>query len=882
MIRTTLWLLPLILFLVSWGVLRHGLRLDRLELGGFQVEKLYLKLDKRLHLKARRVVIPRQKDSAGPEALQRGLERLHRALGFFDDIELDDVEFVDRRYRLIYRERIIYIDGDEFEIAGMVYNRGGEMEVQFPLVRIPRYDVTLSGELHYRYRDGTIEASGFYKVPDLAGAFRVTKMGERIRFRLDSMETGSLKRLLGLFTMSREAREWLGRRIAAERYRLEYLEGTGRYDMKKGEFLPDLERLYGAVRLRKLRIRFHDTLKPITARSARVVMKRGNLYFLLEAPRYGGRDLSGSQAALLNLNDPERLTLLLRLYYRGRVDWQVLKILHTYGLNLTLGQKEGRTRARVDLDIPLGKGEVKIRGIARFGKGVLEFQKQPIRVGGGEVAFTSKLLALRGLSIREPWLLGQLDGRVNLRKRRAKLTMDAERFRLATDGETYLLIRKKKIPLELKWTQKSRRIDFPTLKATLHLGEGETFRFDVGKISLWRPYLQGFLKLAAEGKLTIERRGRGEYRIGGTLLWPDSPFYTREGPVEEFPFQARFVGKALRFDALRDKIAFRSGQRVLRIDSLNVNAERLMEIVRQQKKEAKNEAVTIRLSVLGKKSMIRYGKFVLLTDAYRLDIDGQRIRFDGALGEDHVWLERRGETLRVEAKRIGDRMLHSLIHFNGLQEGRYTLHLEGTQQKGYTGEILIEGGVLRDVKAYNDMIALFNTIPALVSFSSPGFSRKGFELKKGRILFTLKGEELRLGSILLEGKSATVAGKGIVDLKSKALDIELAVQTAREMGKTLGEIPVVGYILFGKDKSLTAGVKITGTLERPKVRTNPVGEVLLYPLQLLKRTLMAPMQMGYDESPGPMEEKKAASTAPAARRPEQENKQPPSPAKAVH
>jgi len=849
-ILTILGLLPFIFVLVSWGVLRQGIRLERIDLAGFHAEKLYLKLDKKLLLEAHRVVIPRGKGSVDPEELQQGLSRLHRALGLFEAVEVDEVDFAGSRYQLIYRDGIIYIKGKKFEIAGMVYDRGGEMEVQFPLVRIPRYGVTLSGELHYRYRDRKITASGFYQIPDLSGGFEVSKRGARIRFRLDSMKTASLQELLKFFTMSREAKEWLGRRIAARSYQLEYLEGEGRYDEQKGAFVPDLATLRGAVRLDRPRIRFHDKLLPITARSARVLMQGGNLYFLLRAPRYGRRNLSGSQAALLNLNDPRHLKLLLRLYYRGRVDWQVLRILHVYGLKLTLGQKEGTTEARVDLDVPLGKGKVMIRGIARFGKGVLEFQKQLIPILGGEVAFTSDRLALRGVKIREPWFQGRIDGSVNLKRHQAKLTVAVKRARLMEKGTVFIDIGKRKIPVELRWSEKEWRIAVPAFRALLLLRQQGDFLLRLRKIALWKPYLRGLLTLVEDGEVTIEGAKGSDYRMYGTLLWGDSPFYTREGPIERFPFQAHFVGSALRFDALKGKIAFRSDQRVLRIDSINVNAQRLMAMVYRYKNRVKAQSspgkkdMKIRLSVLGRKSIIRYERYVLLTDAYRLDLNGEEIRFDGALGTDHVWIEKRNSTLKIEAKKIGDRMLHSLIHFNGLQGGKYTLHLEGTESKGYTGEILIDGGVLKDVKAYNDMIALLNTLPALVSFSSPGFSAKGFEIKKGRILFTLKGQKLHLGSILLEGKSSTIAGKGGVDLQSGKLDIDLAIRTAREVGRTLGQIPMVGYILFGKDKSLTIGVKIRGTMEKPKVSTNPVGEALLYPLELLKRTLLAPAQLG--------------------------------------
>ncbi len=852
--RVIIWgiigLFPLILLLTFWANLRHGIRVDRLEFAGFKVERLYLKLDNRLLLHAQKVRIPRSKTPQGPRALQKGLERLHRALEFFDDIAIEDLGIAGHSYRLIYRDKILYLKSPDFEAAGMVYDRGKEMEVQFPLVRILHYDITLSGELHYRYRDSRILASGFYHVPDLSGSFSVSREGDEIDFRIDSMKTGSLKRLLALVPMSREAREWLEDRISAKSYRLEYLQGRGRYEEATGTFHPDLTTLQGAARLQNLRILFNDTLLPITATKARVVLQKGNLYFYLDGPRYGKRRLAGARAALLQLYDPKRLTLLLRIHYKGRIDWQILKILHAYGLKVALGQKSGQSEARVDLDIPLAEGPVKLRGVVRLGKGMLEFHNRQLRIGGGELAFTSHKVVIRALRIEEKDLQGTLKGRIDLRRHQAKLILNAKRIRLKAAGRPVVSMEKQSIPLEIGWGTEGYRIRLPSLDASLIFPESKRFRFEIDRLSRWMPWLQGIPKVFRDGKLKVEGPLGGPYKISGTLLWPSTPFYTRSGPVERFPFQAKILNGALLFEALGGKIAFRSDQRVLHIDGLNVNARRLLKIIEENKEKTGAKSPKLQFSVLGSKSIIRYGRYVLITDNYRLDLHGKKIRFSGTLGNDNVLLVKEGEVLNIEARQIGDRMLHALIHFNGLRGGRYTLHLSGTEAKGYTGEILIEGGVLRDIKAYNDMIALFNTVPALLSFSDPGFSKKGFEIKKGRILFTLKGETLQIDSILLEGRSATIAGKGTVDLQSKALAIELAIRTARKLGKTLGQIPLVGYILFGKDKSLTAGVKISGTLEKPKVTTNPVGEALLYPLELLKRTLTAPMNLEQESQEG--------------------------------
>ena len=158
------------------------------------------------------------------------------------------------------------------------------------------------------------------------------------------------------------------------------------------------------------------------------------------------------------------------------------------------------------------------------------------------------------------------------------------------------------------------------------------------------------------------------------------------------------------------------------------------------------------------------------------------------------------------------------------------------------GVITLDGGVMSDFKAYNNVLAFINTIPALATLRSPGFSRKGFRIKKGLIKFTIaKGRILTFDSILIEGKSATISGDGVIDLETKKINVDLAIQTAKVMGKIIGSLPVVGYILTGENKSImTVGLHIGGTLDNPTTKTSPVKDVLLLPFKMLERTLTGP------------------------------------------
>ena len=848
-IRITLLAVPLLILFAFILFLREGITIDSFTLAGIKVQKLYLKLDNRLILQARRLEIPVQKGGWDPEQLPLSLERLHWTLRLFRSVELQEVDFTDNRLHVLYKDRILYIKSRHYEVAGMVYDRGEGMEIQIPLLRLPDYESTLSGELRYRYRDGRIEAEGFYQVPDLSGNFRFTRERDRVRFRVDSMKTGSLKKLVALMNMSREANEWLMHRLEARSYRLEYLEGEGRLDLSNRRFEPELKSMHGAMILEGVRIRFHDDLQPLQARSARVVFEEGNLFFLLKSPRYGKHSLKGSSAALLSLDDPGKLTLLLRLHYRGRVDWQVLRILHVYGLKIKLGQRSGRVDARVDLDIPLGTGKVRIRGLADFDRSTLEYDGVLLRIGGGELAFNSRKLEIRSLKIEEPWFRGVIGGSLDLEARRGSLQGKVSDLQWGEKG-ALVVMKEIRIPVRLGWGEKRWEMNLPSLKGSLRWEPTTGVRLFIQDLGLWRPYLRGMLSLPEGGSIRIHSPDGKRFDISGELLWKESFLYTAEGPVTQLPFQARIVGKNLELSALDGRVRYRSRIRTLKIYHLNIDAKRLMALSPRilHKEKSKKESVAA-FKVQAEKSIIRYGRYVLLTDQYTLRMLGDHLRFEGVLGSDRVVLEKKGANLRVDAPDIGDRMLHSLIHFNGLQGGRYSIHVQGNEGTGYKGEIGIRGGVLKDFKAMNDMMALFNTVPALVAFSDPGFSTKGYELVEGKILFTLKGDQLSFDSILLRGRSSSIVGKGSVDLSSGELKVELGIQTAREVGKTLGKIPLVGYILFGKDKSLTAGVRIDGTLESPKVHTNPVGEALLYPLELLKRTLTAPANLMEESKP---------------------------------
>jgi hypothetical protein len=60
--------------------------------------------------------------------------------------------------------------------------------------------------------------------------------------------------------------------------------------------------------------------------------------------------------------------------------------------------------------------------------------------------------------------------------------------------------------------------------------------------------------------------------------------------------------------------------------------------------------------------------------------------------------------------------------------------------------------------------------------------------------------------------------------------------------KLIKDIPIVNYILLGKDGGITLRLTIDGDLKDPKVHTNTASNIIEAPLGILKRIILTPFR----------------------------------------
>lgn len=164
----------------------------------------------------------------------------------------------------------------------------------------------------------------------------------------------------------------------------------------------------------------------------------------------------------------------------------------------------------------------------------------------------------------------------------------------------------------------------------------------------------------------------------------------------------------------------------------------------------------------------------------------------------------------------------------------------------FNGDVHIQNTSFKGFAIVQNVIGLIDTIPSLVMFRSPGLSAKGYEVKQGSIKLALNTQYVGLESIDLIGKSMDIQGSGFIELESQEVDMGLSISTLKNLSGILNKIPIVGYLLLGKDGKVTTQVSVRGTIQDPKTQISLAQDLLKTPLKVLKRAF-TPVDIVIDE-----------------------------------
>jgi hypothetical protein len=834
----------------------HGITIEKLTFAQYEVDGLYIKLDKKLILNVDKLIIPKSKEKPSFTKVDKTFDRIKHILTYFESIYLEKVQFNNNSLTIFYADDVLYMTSDDYEVAGNIERKGKKLIADVSVLHIKAYNTMISGKLSYDLSSHVLETSGNFTLYGISGNFRAIKQRDEIIYALNTKRFENLDLLIKRIHLPKIIQAWIIEKVKAKSYKVEYIKG--KYDLKEKDLVKNLSSIKARAHFWDVDILYKEGIIPVHAKEMFLNFKKGNLYFDLVDPRHLDRSVEGTTVEILHLFGAQKPVLILDLHVKSLIDEEVQKILRAYKLNIPVRHTGKEDKVVVNLKIPLGKDERKMKVFVDvlLDKGTLSLEEAlTLNIEGGHVVYEDGKVRLEKIDVSEPWYKGYINGTLDVKHESADLLLDVKRFILGDTATPVILVKNQKIPVKLSYG-KETKIVLPTLKINIDRSK-KALTITLGEMRKIVPYLvQNILGLKG-GKLAVTTLNSRQYSFNGVIEKENCFFYSKENICHtKIPIEGTYDIESGKVDiyAFNKQFHYNSKQSKIVLNGINIDLKRFLQQQKTIEKRDKNKYKMMqkKLVIIGKKSTLRYDSYRLITDSYDIEVlPNGDIKAIGSKDGDVVKFIKKGDNFSIQALRIKDMMLHPLINFSGLKKGRYTLKKNGDPSKQMKGKILIEGGVLSDFKAYSNTLAFINALPALATLNDPGFSKQGFMIKEGVIEYTMTPEKIIFDSVYLKGNSATVVGTGEVDLETKKLNINLAIRSVREFGKMVGNIPLLGYILMGDDNSMTVGLKVTGTLDEPKVNTSVAKDILTLPLQILKRTITAPVHMGTFERVAP-------------------------------
>ena len=180
--------------------------------------------------------------------------------------------------------------------------------------------------------------------------------------------------------------------------------------------------------------------------------------------------------------------------------------------------------------------------------------------------------------------------------------------------------------------------------------------------------------------------------------------------------------------------------------------------------------------------------------------------------------------------------LFTLSKFDG---GSLDFNIDGTFDD-YDGIIYIKDTTVLDYKVLNNILAFVNTVPSLVTFSLPGYSKKGLPVKNAYMKFHANKTLFNISDIYMHSKELDIIGHGTTDVDKNSINLQLNLKT--DIGSNLQKIPLVGYIILGNDRISTT-LSVTGKLTDPKIHSLIAKDIAVAPFNIIKRTLLLPFHL---------------------------------------
>ena len=816
-------------------LLDHGIKLPSIATKAFKAEKLYIKWNKKLTLRIKKLDITTSNNTNSKlDNLKSIKELLQISTLFFDEISVDKLSYENNSVTFSYKNGYLSLKTPYLGVDAKIEILKNRLLATINVIDIKQYKTNIRGKLVYNHENGKNYFTGQYSLADeINGSIVLQQYKNDVYIRADSKPFKSLLILQNIFNYDDNLHKWIGVKSDAESFRLEEL--TWQFNMSYPKKI--LQKLYAKMKIEKLKYRFSNSFEQVTSSSTNLIFKNEQLYLYLNNPKYLDRSLDGSYLYFHDLLDNPELTISLKSH--TPLDEKMLKILRHYRVKIPLTQLSNTLNSDLQLSLNLiGKTRVKAIGDFKVKNADFKFEHFTFHINRSSFHLRNEMLFIEDGNISiDPYVNITLNGELNTTDKSAMFNLLLNRANIEVLGHS--LIENVQIPLTLEMSSYNEKQYFYIDEFQAEIGyKDEEYDFTLSDLQALYPYspLLRFYNVEF-GNIRLQTSDFLNSMFYGEVYHNDQLFSKNSNPKNFYKFYGYTNKDGLEL-LIDNDISLKIKDTIeLDVKGYDVNAKAL------QKYRTDRSPLSRHIIVRTKNSSIYVDKkHKILSDTLNINFDNNSSKVTLKHNDGNISIETNASSMKVRGSNLDDNFVKALSGFNNFEDGNFRFESDGNTTH-YTTNIDFNDVTVRNLALYNNLMAFINTVPALLTFSEPGFNDKGYLIKKGHVTFRRIEDYIIIDDFRLKGINTNASAKGIINLKDETLNILLSLETIKDLAKTIGAIPIAGYLILGDDKTIRTRIKISGDIKNPKIRSQVGKDVLEAPINIIKRTFKLPSKL---------------------------------------
>lgn len=837
---------------------------------------LYLKLDNKLTLSLDTLKIKKSKQSSiDVQTAIKWFQESLIVISYFEKIDIKKIILPNQQ------KASIFYDGKSYkldfpDIQGMFEIHQDSQTINLEVQKLIFYDAKaqLNGQMIYDIAQGKVS---FSLVAQAYG--HLAKQQEKLILKgTSNLRTINIQAfstpIESLHSYAKELQKfptlyhWLLQKTSFKTIRIKNLFFSAPLNE---HFVPKmLKSLYAEIDLEEVALKFEPELEPIITPNLKIKFQNRILKFDLSNPSYQDLNLQGSFVEIYNLTQEDKgVETLVSLRSKDAIlDQRIHQILQAYEIDFDIQQLD----STLDLSLQLLFHQISDEDFEVQAKGIFKAQDAHFDLFGSPIFAKQLEIALNidengkhlfinksKLAMQDPHIEGTLNLDINLLDQSIQGKLFPSLIQVTTAEadsplQQFFILNANDIPhLQISATYADTpTIDIPDLGIKLSLGDQKTITLDnFAKLKPFSPFLQ-YLSIH-EGQARIETSDFQNFQIQTEISQLNYPIFDEQwNPIQELKAQIRVTPNRISFASADESIKLNYNNAFLKIQLKNKNFDfHALESTQipalslklsstpspnhlNPTSDSKTSKQALNLYLEATHSLIKYKDFIIPTDEIIVNIKDNKTKLDATYKNGVVNLDFVDGIIKFKANNFSGNFINLIAKKELVQGGLFSA--KGLYKKKILkAEIEAQNTTFKYLATLQNIVALIDTVPSLIVFKKPGFSSEGYQVTRGRVVLELNQDYLGLKKIDLVGETIDISGGGIVALDTEELNVSLTISTIKGLSEALSKIPIVGYLLLGKEGKISTNLILKGTLQNPKSEVTLAEDILSAPFKIIQR-----------------------------------------------